>query len=347
MNQEENLKSTRSGRGAWAHCATQGRSKRGRLAGAGLILGLLAASQVCMANEAPNAVTAQTKLLEHSIEAWGTVLDAETGQPIRDVRLKVTVGYLDESTASFRRTERSRQRIDGAFHFRCEACLDARLRFFAEGYRSEALDLHALSSTHTRRPAQPSSFDVMLEPLREPVKLHNFRGRLVVGADPAESQVLLLTEAGGLSLSKEQSRQQVEKTGAPLRYLELRTPTDAKGQPEAAPREKGRHYLKATAASVDFSSADGGVIPVPAEGHSDPTLRRTMTEAPADGYAPILDLDLASRRSTYFYVRIADRYGRGMISAPVLERTSEGRRLVATIELDLNPDGTRRLTTAD
>ncbi|MCG8460255.1 MAG: hypothetical protein MI919_28565 [Holophagales bacterium] len=281
------------------------------------------------------------------IEAGGTVLDAHTGLPLGGVKLVATTGFFDPTETSFRSTEITRRTVDGAFRYRCEACVDARLRFLAEGYHSGVVRLQVADGTGRPPVLRAPALVVTLEPVVDPVTLTTYRGRLVVDADPSQEKVMPLggVPVGGTSLEK--ARSSAEKRGDPLLYLQLRTERDELGSPLAVAHKDSRFFQAAVSAVLDFSTADGGVRVYQPRGATAEQVRREMRLAPTEGYLPVLELDPSSGDPVHVYVRIGDRYGRGLISPPVLERTRAGRRLVVVAELHLNPDGTRNLETVE
>ncbi len=72
-----------------------------------------------------------------------------------------------------------------------------------------------------------------------------------------------------------------------------------------------------------------------------------MREAPESGYGGELDLSAAGGEVVYFFCKIGELYGRGTASPAGLEETSKGRRVVAFVEIALNPDGSRNLETLE
>ncbi|WP_439136066.1 hypothetical protein, partial [Pseudomaricurvus sp.] len=100
-------------------------------------------------------------------------------------------------------------------------------------------------------------------------------------------------------------------------------------------------------AIMDFTAAEGGVVPYEPHATVQREIHREMILAPVDGYQPQLVLDPTLRGSTWFYVRIGARYGRGRAFTPSLESTENGQRLVVTFQLFLNPNGSRNLETVE
>ena len=285
------------------------------------------------------------------LEARGVVLDSETGQPIRDVQMVVTKGYFGEGSPLVRKTERIRQTVDGSFHFRCEPCIDLHVSFTTDGYREESVHLGGIEARLRSSVENESEAtfvgNILLEPLWNPVRLQRYRARLVVDADPTTAQVFVFEGARGQEMSWHRVQERARNSSEPLRYLRLVTATDASGQPEAVLEEGSRYSKIAATAKIDLSSADGGIIVYDSMGMSPVELRRKMIEAPASGYQQYLQLDPKADGPVSFFVRIGDRFGRGAAYPPVLEQTSTGQRLVATVELHLNPDGTRNLETLE
>ncbi|MEO1086400.1 MAG: hypothetical protein AAFY88_19360 [Acidobacteriota bacterium] len=291
------------------------------------------------------AAAAGPDILQDRIEVWGTVLDADTGQPIRDVHLKAAVSHLTGDKAAgpgSTRQATERRTVDGAFHFQCQDCVGARLRFFADGYRSHYIDVHAVGPAFGT-PPQSSTVEVRLEPAGERVSLRHIRGRLTASALAEKSRVLVIEPKQSQSLSPVKARNAAEKSATPLPLIQLVAGTDAAGQLKTAPGNPGG-APSATSAHLDFGP-NGGVIVVPTGGRPGPQVMREMREAPAGGYASVLTLDPGTTDDTYVYIRLGTLYGRGYVTAPALEETADGPRLVASIEIQLNPDGGRGLET--
>ncbi len=281
------------------------------------------------------------------IEASGTVLDADTGRPLGNVKMVATTGHFDPTKTSLRSTETTRQTVEGSFRYGCENCSDARLRFLAEGYHSQVVRLHVSDGDGRPPVLRIPALTVTMEAIGEAVVLTSHRGQLMVGVDPSKVEVLPLTQKPIGTTTVEKARQRAQKSGDPLLYIHLRTELDEAGVPRAVAHKTNQFFKTASSASLDFSTADGGVVVYQPEGRSVEEIRREMRQAPVEGYQPTLELDPNSGETVHFFVRIGDVYGRGSAGPPVLERTREGHRVVVATEIHLNPDGSRNLETVE
>ncbi|MEM1181225.1 MAG: hypothetical protein AAGM22_22985 [Acidobacteriota bacterium] len=294
------------------------------------------------------SASAPPYLRDDGIEVWGAVVDAETGEPIRDVLLKISAGRIRaESPSDFTRLRQTRERrtVDGAFHFACRDCVSARLRFFASGYRSASVDVHALNPK-IGAPPQPSSLEVRLEKAGERVDLRHITERLVASPTSEKRRIVVVERQRSHSLAPTKARRLAEKSSAPTPTVELVAELDDRGRLKSIPAQPAGAPTF-TAAFLDFDDARGaapsGFIVMPSQGRSGPQVMDDMRLAPADGYVPRLELEPGSNEATYFYVRLGELYGRGYVGPPTLEVTDDGPRLVAVLKLVLNPLGGRSL----
>ncbi|GJM12960.1 MAG: hypothetical protein DHS20C12_13630 [Pseudohongiella sp.] len=273
------------------------------------------------------------------IDAEGAIVDAETGQAIASVQLVITAARFDLLSESFRSSETERRTVDGAFEVNCSRCSSLRVLLYAEGYHSE---------THTFENLEDSErISINLRPVGEAVTLINYRGRVVVDQETERNRIFRVGSRPGAASSLESAQQDAQRAGEALRYIELLTELDENGAPVAVPRSTNRDPRLPVSASLNFSTADGGVVPYQPSAVSPLEIRREMIQAPADGYQPQLILDPGAGGPTWFYVRIGENFGRGQVFPPSLESTGSGQRLVVSFQLFLNPDGSRNLETVE
>jgi hypothetical protein len=133
-------------------------------------------------------------------------------------------------------------------------------------------------------------------------------------------------------------------------YVRLLPALDDEGGLAARPLPDvpGARVRVPESAVLDFSPANGGVVLHRfAQGNSQ-EIYRAMRTAPADGYQSSLLLDTADRFGTYyFFCRVGDRYGKGLVAVPSFGHADDGREVVEVyMEIRLNLDGSRNVETA-
>lgn len=277
--------------------------------------------------------------MAENIRVEGSIVDAVTREPITGVSLVVTEARFDLFSEFFRSSKTERRTVDGVYQVRCSSCSSLRVMFFADGYQSE-------TRTFGDRFVGGSS-NIELRPVVDAATLIHHRGRLVVDQNKEGNRILPIGSAPRLSSSLEKARQQAERHREPFLYVQLLTDLDKSGAPEMLPRGSLQDHKLAVSATLDFSGANGGAVPYKPTNTSPRDVRRSMFLAPEDGYQPQLELDTSAEGPVWFYAHIDGSYGRGRAFPPSLEDTGSGRRLVVSIELFLNPDGSRNLETVE
>ena len=279
------------------------------------------------------------QIMADNIKAEGNIVNAVTGEPVTSVSLVITVARFNLFADFFRSSKTERRTVDGNYQVGCYWCSSLRVLFFAEGYHSETRVFGEQNFS--------SSNIIKMQPVMDAVTLVHYRGRLVVHQKEDENRILPLGSKSRLSSSLEKARQRSVKQGNDLLYIQLLTKLDKSGEPQMLMRNSLQDPRLAVSAIIDFSNAKGGVVPYTSTYVSPRDIRRSMFLAPEEGYQPKLELDTSAEGPIWFYVHIDGNYGRGRAFPPSLEDTGSGRRLVVSVELFLNPDGSRNLETVE
>jgi len=262
----------------------------------------------------------------------------EAGRLLQDVEARVEIVRFDPEAPNMARSESQAARVDGFFRFACAACLELRVGFSRPGHHRQTLSAN-WSETAGRAAVVEKLHQQVILPAAGPLpRLERFAGRLVV-AESGEEEVLPLSMG---SSGRPAPLSALPKAGgAPgLPFVRLEV---ARGGGAIATRAlPGKAAVAAPEAPrLDFGP-DGGVVPAPRAGD----LRAqnlAMREAPAEGYRRYLELDPDSAEVIYFYCKVGGLYGRGSATPAMVEETSRGKRVVAHVDILLNPDGSRRL----
>lgn len=277
-----------------------------------------------------------------TIVVGGAVVGPE-GRPLADVLLVIDTGRFDPSQPSLRKVERRRETVTGAFRVACDDCSDVRIRFIKEGYHSEVIAVESRTtdggSPEDERPVvEKGRKQVEMQPVVAPVEVVTYRGLLTV-EEAGRAKVLPL---GDTELRRPVPLEVLK--GLPAGFVRLLADLEADGSVAVA-KARPTDLTLPVAPALDFSAAGGGIVPYEPEAHRLEEIDREMSEAPAEGYLPRLELDPSRDRPLYFFCKIGPLYGKGKVLPPVIERGSFGRRAAAMIVIRLNPDGSRNLET--
>lgn len=277
-----------------------------------------------------------------AIRASGSVVDAQTGEPLRDVRMQERRARLHLLARDFAATTRSESRVDGRFAAHCVPCRVLALRFVKEGYHEARLELGL--GDDARRFLARTDLRVALQPVLDPAELERSAGILEVGA--VGDTVLPVGREGTTRPVPEATLESRRASGEGAPHVRLLVEREPDGTPRvASPEQPGgtRAFPMPVAPVLDFSSAGGGAQWYRPRARNVQEIELEMREAPEDGYLPVLPLDAEADTTRYFFFRANGRYGRGSVQPVGIERTSSGLRAVVGVELLSNPDGSRNL----
>jgi hypothetical protein len=232
------------------------------------------------------------------------------------------------------------------------------LDFSKDGYYSETMNFHvAKGEVQAGRRSGEEALDLVRTDLKivllsdeNEAQLVRYKSSLSSAADGSVRVAPLRRDLGSHGvllehLSKPASREAQYLPG----YVRLRAALDEKGALAAQPLPDvpGARLRVPAPAVLDFADADGGVVFHEFADGNPRRIYRAMRTAPADGYEPSFVLDTANRNGTYFfYCRIGDRYGKGLVVVPSFGHADDGTEVVmAHIEIRLNFDGSRNVET--
>ncbi|MFW2403414.1 MAG: hypothetical protein ACN4GT_01525 [Gammaproteobacteria bacterium] len=311
-----------------------------------VVCGLLAAS--CSASPSYNA----------AITLAGQVED-EDGNPLEGVSLSINKSRVSLMEESFLASDDSNTVLaDGRFRVSCRKCSGVRLHFDKAGYYSETKDFHV------EKVAQPGSrmnpevaedlvrtdLRIVLRSAKNKVKLVRYRGFLRSAATGPVTVLPLRLDLGTRGVEPERLTRPPDGDAQylPGHVTLVAALTDAGELAEHPYPERPGAQLRVPAAPViDFSAAGGGVILDQHGGPNKQVVYRTMRTAPADGYQDTISIATADRSGDfYFYCRIGDLYGKGVIGLPTFDHVDGQEVVQAYIEIRLNPDGSRNVETA-
>ena len=289
--------------------------------------------------------------LTHEIVLSGAVVDKSTGAALSGVDVEIRKGIFDPGARLLRRADESNDVVVGAFRYSCDSCLSMELSFRKKGYHSEKL--HSSSFDTDQEAIKATRLRVELERRRDPVELDFILEELAVGhggnAELLSQDSTTAKPTPAKPLVMPQGEEGLE--GGPAPFLRLRAELDERGalkiqeiqQQQSAATPFGSVVLKPVGAAIDFSQADGGVIPYRPKAATRPRILREMSEAPAEGYQEGIDLDASATVPIFFFCKIGDRYGKGLVEALWIEQSAAKTQARALVQIWLNPGGTRSL----
>ncbi len=283
------------------------------------------------------------EVLDAQITFSGEVVD-DSGQPLQGVDARVEIVRFDETSPTLTRSESQEAIVDGFFRFSCNACVEIRVGFSRQGYHQRTVFADYSEAKLKNAVVEKVWQKVLLHRVGAPQRLARFEGRLVVEEGGSEQVLPVGEKASGrpafLSVLPKDSR-----SGSPLPFVRLEV-----GQEGAAIATKslpGKAAVQAALSPrVDFGPG-GAVQAYQPRARNIKEIRYEMREAPEAGYQDKLELDPESSQVVYFYCKIGELYGRGSATPAMVEQTNEGKRVVAHIEIELNPDGSRNLETLE
>ena len=287
----------------------------------------------------------------------------------------VTGSFVDESGATvtdvmvssrsdmlrFGPTWRSRGEVQSRFFAWCLTCGSIHLLVSKDSYLSETLTLYSSHDAHGTPELEESSslfgmlrsVTVTMESIADAAPLMPAAGRVVV--DAKRLPFVLVLRGGARAVPANAIASQTALLpGQSASYLVVDADRDKDNH---IVLEKQRHpnwrTEGTTAPEFDYPSRmvirfhgneTGGILFDPPDDlprlfPSEQVLRR-MREAPAEGYMEVVDLPLAATHSNnawYFYFRSGDRYGKGEINMPDVNR--ERSQLSANVRLWINETG--------
>lgn len=279
------------------------------------------------------------KIADGRLALAGSLLDQD-GRPLMGVGVEVVRTVFAPAEPSLQRSETQSSVVDGAFRFECQPCLGLRLKFIKKGYHGDFREITALSSPLRPPVVEELRHQVRLAKAGAPARLQIFQGQIVTRVGGGDEQVVGVSKSAAGPRQRAQVQDLQLKSVEPLPFVRLQAAEE--GNQAKAGVIDGKSMAVPVGARLDFGDAGGVQRYEPQAQRIDKVLLE-MKEAPEGGYQPTLDLDPIATSPTYFFCKVGDLYGRGTVSVPTLEETSQGRRVVAYVEITVNPDGSRNL----
>ncbi len=271
------------------------------------------------------------------VKLAGNVVDAQS-KPLSGVEMTATTIEPDMSNhQNYTQEATERHLIDGSFEFSCNDCIGATLTFKKEGYYREKYEAAVTAS----RDLQIIKLDeqVVMQKRGELITGERYKGKLEVSKN--QTTVLPLsfghtTRAYTLERVTEMAKE--KKHESEILYLEFKVKQEANG--EVAVQPKGKYYKQPIDPVLDFTHADGGVIPYEPENSHYEKIDLEMKRAPVEGYQTVWNIDvnnMGTNGSQYFYCRIGGHYCRGRIGWVDLNQRDEGNSASLSVSIELNP----------
>lgn len=317
-------------------------------------LGLTLAASGLFAQSSPE-VEARRRLVEATRESLdaritlsGTVED-EAGRPLSAVMTQVEITRFDAESPTLSRQESREEVVNGFFRFTCESCLEIRVSFWRAGHHRQTV----FAGYSEGAGQNPGATAPVVEKLRQRVvlrqlgvipRLDHFEGRLIVEEDGEEHVLPVGAKASGRpTLLRVQPKDLA--SGEPLPFVRLSV--GRSGEAVLTRELVGKTALAPTSPRLDFGPEAAVLLHRPVARNLK-EIRYEMREAPVDGYGPSLALDPDGAETLYFYCKVGELYGRGSATPAFVEELGGGRkRVVAHVEIELNPDGSRNLETLE
>jgi hypothetical protein len=307
----------------------------------------------------PDALTSIATNLNFDLS--GEVRDGR-GNPINGVAMTIIENHPVPGTFEFKR-KRRKETIDGRFHIVCDKCPIHTLKFRAPGFLSETYDIkptpaeenHLTQQAMAAMTGKPNAYTNM--------PLTIVRDNIVIVLEPESSVVRLTRIEGRLGTVDEGPLSVISGRPPAVRQNPARAFMKADTTPEAgeaiialvtgdlpfayfadAGAENTLHTLD-TPLYIELAGVDGGFVPA----ESQPgTLRErwdSLKEAPEANYQKRFPAQTSTKYTPwqFFYFKVGSFYGKGRVG-PVFFRTANGHGMLdASIELYLNPSGSRDL----
>ena len=293
-----------------------------------------------------------------TIRLSGQVEDEE-GRPLEGVHLSVMKSRVSLLAESFLSSSETHLVLtDGQFRINCRTCSGVRLHVDKDGYYSETRDFNVRKVEQPGNRTTPevatnlerADLHIVLRSAQNKVRLVSYEGYLRSTASGPVNVAPMRRDLGSRGVPLDRLSRPPSKNSQymPGFVSLLAAVTDDGMLATASPPDAPRVHFPAPPV-LDFSEVDGGLILHKFGGQNPQTVYRTMQTAPADGYQSSLLLDSADRNGIYyFFCRIGDRYGKGFVVVPSFGHMDGQEKEVvgASIEIRLNPDGSRNVETA-
>jgi len=286
-----------------------------------------------------------TRLLEESaernmngaIDVRGVVRD-EDGKPLSGVTISFQETHLAANPANAS-IETDDITVDGEFELECGDCSAIEADFTKGGYHTVAHEWIAFGPNRKQPGMADDDVVVVMQARGIPASLEPFRGILQAGTKTRVLPFSFGMGSGVMSPDRLDERAADENVANPL-YLRLAVDTDADGSvlvEQVSRAGSETTFGRARNARLDFSTANGGAIPYMPKERNVRLIDREMSRAPTSGYKEYLDIVRTDGTPQYFYCRIGDRYGRGIVDPVRLSRSDPvGPGVEVSVSIKLN-----------
>lgn len=283
-------------------------------------------------------------------------VENEQGTPLEQVRLHVRKSRMSLLSESFLSSDESSEELaNGQFRVSCRSCSGMELFFSKDGYYSETLNFHVGKAEQPGSRMTPevatdlvrTDLHVTLRSSQNMARLTSYKGQLSTGlAGPVT--VLPLRRGMGLHVKPERLD---EPLGKDVRNLPgfVSIVAGVTDEGTFAVNVPGARVLVPKSPVLDLNDADGGLILYRFAEGAPGEIYRTMRVAPEEGYQASIVLETENRTggNYYFYCRIGNLYGKGLVTVPWFDHADGGQQVVqAGIAIRLNLDGSRNVETA-
>jgi hypothetical protein len=296
----------------------------------------------------PGALVGVLLGLNGPVAVHGEIVDAETQEPLEGVVLSIRETRFDLFGRDLASTREWRETASGRFSVSCVLCAGLRIAFRKPGHHAELVEaLYAAEGGDLRDGRRQVALRSSAHAVPDLVRVS---GQLAVGRETEE----VLPLGGGsvrhgvprslVATLHDAAAEGVEETPAWLALHVERGP-DGNVREEVVSRPGGgTGFPKPVAPRLVVEGADGGFVPYRPRARRFRDIELEMREAPATGYVRELPLDVVTDGTSWFFVRVGDRFGRGSYNPPLIERGSTGRRAAVAASVVLNPrPGSRNL----
>jgi hypothetical protein len=303
-----------------------------------------------------------------SIDVAGQVVD-EQGNSLRDLKLSTRHSRITLLTESFSESSESEITLhDGNFNFACNPCSSAQLHFSKPGYYTKIVNFSVRKPNDDAKDRADSGeaidprdthienvteldLRIVLLSNKNKVRLDRYEGMMETTNNGPLRVMPLRMDLGGIGVPIDFSDKPHSKTAKFLGgYVQLLAQTNSDGDLAARPRLNisGAQSRIPTDVILDFSHADGGIQLFKSTEEASAEIFKAMPEAPEAGYQQSITLETQNIQVTYyFFCRIGQWYGKGLITVPYFgSANDDGREVVRSyIRIWVNPDGSRNLET--
>ncbi len=278
------------------------------------------------------------------IEVAGFVVSA-TGDTIPDVTILVETTRLNAMGFETGESQEEKVVVDGYFRIDRENVSNVRLDFVKHGFFPESRYFSVGPQPHQAHDISLSDLEIVLIERPDPAQLVSIKGQLKSDAvGPVSILQLLPGTRDAVNIRNENPPL---KAHVPTLILGVAAKSNGRLEKQRTRLENRMELDIPSIAKLSFSGDEGGFLVF------EPSVRsphywigfREMQEAPESGYQRYLEITDEAPDYIFFYFRVNGKFGKGRITRPYLETSSDDSLVIAPVILLMNDTGGRAVAT--